>query len=136
MPNLELVRKDDVSSFRKIAIGTWRTAYDPSVYGTVELRMDKAEMKDVTIAGSKMSRLTMQGGSLLKSTKFAGSTLTGLTLEEGSRMEDSRLAGCTSANGFTLAQGSEIKDCRFNGMSARTLLPRCFISPCSFVKAV
>ena len=42
MPNLELVRKDDVSSFRKIAIGTWRTAYDPSVYGTIELRMDEA----------------------------------------------------------------------------------------------
>jgi pyruvate dehydrogenase E2 component (dihydrolipoamide acetyltransferase) len=42
MPNLELVRKDDVSSFRKIAIGTWRTAYDPSVYGSIELRMDKA----------------------------------------------------------------------------------------------
>ena len=42
MPNLELVRKDDVSSFRKIAIGTWRTAYDPSVYGQIELRMDEA----------------------------------------------------------------------------------------------
>ena len=42
MPNLELVRKDDVSSFRKIAIGTWRTAYDPSVYGSIELRMDDA----------------------------------------------------------------------------------------------
>jgi pyruvate/2-oxoglutarate dehydrogenase complex dihydrolipoamide acyltransferase (E2) component len=42
MSNLELVRKDDVSSFRKIAIGTWRTAYDPSVYGTIELRMDEA----------------------------------------------------------------------------------------------
>jgi pyruvate dehydrogenase E2 component (dihydrolipoamide acetyltransferase) len=42
VPNLELVRKDDVSSFRKIAIGTWRTAYDPSVYGSIELRMDKA----------------------------------------------------------------------------------------------
>jgi pyruvate dehydrogenase E2 component (dihydrolipoamide acetyltransferase) len=42
VPNLELVRKDDVSSFRKIAIGTWRTAYDPSVYGTMELRMDAA----------------------------------------------------------------------------------------------
>ena len=42
MPNLELTRKDDVSSFRKIAIGTWRTAYDPSVYGTMELRMDEA----------------------------------------------------------------------------------------------
>lgn len=42
MPNLELVRKDDLSSFRKIAIGTWRTTYDPSVYGTIELRMDEA----------------------------------------------------------------------------------------------
>ncbi len=42
MGNLELVRKDDVTSFRKIAIGTWRTAYDPSVYGTMELRMDEA----------------------------------------------------------------------------------------------
>ncbi|MBS2026192.1 MAG: 2-oxo acid dehydrogenase subunit E2 [Deltaproteobacteria bacterium] len=42
MPNLDLVRKDDVSSFRKIAIGTWADAYDPSVYGTMELSMDKA----------------------------------------------------------------------------------------------
>ena len=42
MPNLELQRKDDVSSFRKIAIGTWSDAYDPSVYGTMELKMDKA----------------------------------------------------------------------------------------------
>src|SRR5687767_11549434 len=42
MPNLDLVRKDDVSSFRKIAIGTWSTAYDPSVYGTIELRMEES----------------------------------------------------------------------------------------------
>ncbi len=42
MPNLELVRKDDVSSFRKIAIGTWRTAYDPSVYGTMVINMDES----------------------------------------------------------------------------------------------
>jgi pyruvate dehydrogenase E2 component (dihydrolipoamide acetyltransferase) len=42
MPNLDLIRKDDVSSFRKIAIGTWRTAYDPSIYGTITVRMDKA----------------------------------------------------------------------------------------------
>lgn len=58
MPNLELVRKDDVSSFRKIAIGTWRTAYDPSVYGTMELRMDEAvryiaEFRDKT--GKKLT---------------------------------------------------------------------------------
>jgi pyruvate dehydrogenase E2 component (dihydrolipoamide acetyltransferase) len=42
MPNLELVAKKDLSSFRKIAIGTWQNAYDPSVYGTLELRMDEA----------------------------------------------------------------------------------------------
>lgn len=42
MPNLELKRKTDVSSFRKIAIGTWQTAYDPSVYGTIEIRMEAA----------------------------------------------------------------------------------------------
>lgn len=42
MPNLDLAAKQDVSSFRKIAIGTWRDAHDPSVYGTLELRMDRA----------------------------------------------------------------------------------------------
>jgi pyruvate/2-oxoglutarate dehydrogenase complex dihydrolipoamide acyltransferase (E2) component len=42
MPNLELARKDDVSSFRKIAIGTWQNAYDPSVYGTMAIHMDEA----------------------------------------------------------------------------------------------
>src|SRR5579859_1956248 len=41
MANLELVRKDDVSSFRKIAIGTWQNAYDPSAYGTMAIRMDE-----------------------------------------------------------------------------------------------
>src|SRR4051794_6362757 len=40
--NVELIRKEDLSSFRKIALGTWRTAYDPSVYGTMELRIDPA----------------------------------------------------------------------------------------------
>jgi pyruvate dehydrogenase E2 component (dihydrolipoamide acetyltransferase) len=42
MPNLELTPKKHVSSFRKIAIGTWSTAYDPSVYGSLEVRMDEA----------------------------------------------------------------------------------------------
>ncbi|MCK6505040.1 2-oxo acid dehydrogenase subunit E2 [Myxococcota bacterium] len=40
MPNLALVPKENLSSFRRIAIGTWRTAYDPSVYGALELRVD------------------------------------------------------------------------------------------------
>jgi pyruvate/2-oxoglutarate dehydrogenase complex dihydrolipoamide acyltransferase (E2) component len=42
MPNLDLTPKHDISAFRKIALGTWKTAYDPSVYGTIELRMDDA----------------------------------------------------------------------------------------------
>ena len=42
MPNLDLEPKRNLSSFRRIAIGTWKTTYDPSVYGTMTLRMDKA----------------------------------------------------------------------------------------------
>lgn len=41
-PHLELTPLHNVSSFRKLAIGTWRTAYDPSVYGTLTVRMEKA----------------------------------------------------------------------------------------------
>lgn len=42
MPNLELTPKKNLSPFRKIAIGTWHTAYDPSVYGSLTLRMEEA----------------------------------------------------------------------------------------------
>ena len=42
MGNLNIRPKEKLSSFRKIAIGTWRTAYDPTVYGTLKLRADKA----------------------------------------------------------------------------------------------
>lgn len=42
MPNLALEQKKHLSSFRRIAIGTWQTAYDPQVYGSVTLRMDEA----------------------------------------------------------------------------------------------
>lgn len=42
MPHLDLKPKDNISSFRKIALGTWRDAYDPSVYGSMELNMDEA----------------------------------------------------------------------------------------------
>ena len=41
MPNLQLTPKRDLSSFRKIAIGTWRTAKDPSVYGSIAIEMDE-----------------------------------------------------------------------------------------------
>jgi pyruvate/2-oxoglutarate dehydrogenase complex dihydrolipoamide acyltransferase (E2) component len=42
MAHLDLVPKGELSSFRKIAIGTWKTTYDPSVYGTLSVRMEKA----------------------------------------------------------------------------------------------
>ena len=42
MPNIELRRKTDMSSFRMIALGTWKTAKDPSIYGSLELPMDEA----------------------------------------------------------------------------------------------
>jgi pyruvate dehydrogenase E2 component (dihydrolipoamide acetyltransferase) len=42
MPNVEVEPERDLSTFRKIALGTWRTTYDPSVYGSLTLRMDPA----------------------------------------------------------------------------------------------
>ncbi len=42
MKHLELVPHEKVTSFRKMAIGSWQTAYDPTVYGTLTVRMDKA----------------------------------------------------------------------------------------------
>jgi pyruvate/2-oxoglutarate dehydrogenase complex dihydrolipoamide acyltransferase (E2) component len=42
MPNRNLEEKTDLSNFRRIAIGTWQHAYDPSVYGMMEVRMDAA----------------------------------------------------------------------------------------------
>lgn len=42
MGHLKLVRKKEISSFRKLALGTWQTAYDPTVYGSMTIRMEKA----------------------------------------------------------------------------------------------
>ena len=42
MPNLELQKKKNPSAFRRIALGTWRTTYDPSVYGSMTLNIGAA----------------------------------------------------------------------------------------------
>jgi pyruvate dehydrogenase E2 component (dihydrolipoamide acetyltransferase) len=42
MPNTHLTLKRDVSSFRMIALGTWKTTKDPSVYGSLALEVDEA----------------------------------------------------------------------------------------------
>jgi pyruvate dehydrogenase E2 component (dihydrolipoamide acetyltransferase) len=42
MPNIDIQPLPELSSFRRLAIGSWQTAYDPSVYGTIEVRMERA----------------------------------------------------------------------------------------------
>jgi pyruvate dehydrogenase E2 component (dihydrolipoamide acetyltransferase) len=42
MGNILAVKQKNISPFRKVAIGTWQTAYDPSIYGTMRVRMDRA----------------------------------------------------------------------------------------------
>ncbi len=41
MAHLRLHEKTNLSSFRRIAIGTWKTTKDPTVYGQLSLRADK-----------------------------------------------------------------------------------------------
>lgn len=43
MPNVDLVPLEKVSPFRKVAIGTWTTSYDCSVYGTLNVRTEAVE---------------------------------------------------------------------------------------------
>lgn len=40
VPNVELWPPKPSPAFRRIAIGTWKTAYDPSVYGSITFRME------------------------------------------------------------------------------------------------
>jgi pyruvate/2-oxoglutarate dehydrogenase complex dihydrolipoamide acyltransferase (E2) component len=42
MANVELVGRAALTPWRHMALGTWRTARDPSIYGSVSLRMDAA----------------------------------------------------------------------------------------------
>lgn len=42
MPNLALKPLRDLSSYRRLAIGTWETTYDPKIFGSIEVRMERA----------------------------------------------------------------------------------------------
>ncbi len=59
MPNLRLRRKDNLSSFRKMALGTWKTVGDPSVYGTVRLRAEPIVAYIETFRERTGKRLTL-----------------------------------------------------------------------------
>jgi pyruvate/2-oxoglutarate dehydrogenase complex dihydrolipoamide acyltransferase (E2) component len=59
MPNVSLTKLKKVSPFRKVAIGTWRTAYDPTVYGSMEIRMEAAERYITAFREQKGEKLTI-----------------------------------------------------------------------------
>lgn len=42
MPNVNLRGKARMSTFRKLAMGTWQDAYDPTAYGSLRMSMDEA----------------------------------------------------------------------------------------------
>ncbi len=59
---MECKVKKDISPFRKIAIGTWQTAYDPSIYGTLRINMEKAQKyieKFRSVTGKKLTATHM-----------------------------------------------------------------------------
>lgn len=59
MPNVELTRLDKMSPFRKVAIGTWQTTYDPTVYGSLKVRMEEAERYIAAFRQHTGKRLTV-----------------------------------------------------------------------------
>ncbi|MCE9668116.1 2-oxo acid dehydrogenase subunit E2 [Myxococcus stipitatus] len=42
MAHLELMPKKSLSSFRKLSLGSWGAPYDPTVYGSLTVRMERA----------------------------------------------------------------------------------------------
>jgi pyruvate/2-oxoglutarate dehydrogenase complex dihydrolipoamide acyltransferase (E2) component len=42
MRNVDLGRLERPSDFRRLAVGSWHTAYDPSIYGAIDVRMESA----------------------------------------------------------------------------------------------
>jgi pyruvate dehydrogenase E2 component (dihydrolipoamide acetyltransferase) len=62
--HLELTPPKHQSSWRKIAIGTWRSAKDPSVYGVLELRCEKAM--------AYIDRVSKESGERVTITNFVG----------------------------------------------------------------
>ena len=60
--NVDLIGSIKLSSWRKIAIGTWNTVGDPSVYGVLEL--------DVTHALNYIEKIKQETGQRITMTHF------------------------------------------------------------------
>ncbi|MGA2641019.1 MAG: pentapeptide repeat-containing protein [Spirochaetia bacterium] len=103
------------STFRGAAL-TDSAIVDSSLAGASvhDLLMDSSEMKDVVIAGSKIHRLELRGGSGLKNVKLSGSSVSGFNLESASQIEDTRFAG-VAINGCTFSEKTRLKDTRLRG---------------------
>jgi len=65
--NIELLPAKELSPWRKIALGTWRTAKDPSVYGMLVL--------DAAPALQAIERLKAETGERITLSHFAGAVL-------------------------------------------------------------
>lgn len=59
MANIELAGRARLTPFRHISLGTWRTAYDPSIYGSMTLRMDEAMRYLAAFRDATGQRLTV-----------------------------------------------------------------------------
>ncbi len=59
MANVALRKPKKVSPFRKVAIGTWTTTYDPQVYGALTVRMEEAERYIAAFRETTGKRLTV-----------------------------------------------------------------------------
>jgi 2-oxoacid dehydrogenases acyltransferase (catalytic domain) len=59
MANIELAGRARLTPFRHISLGTWRTAYDPSIYGSLSVRMDEAMRYIAAFREATGKRLTV-----------------------------------------------------------------------------
>jgi pyruvate dehydrogenase E2 component (dihydrolipoamide acetyltransferase) len=57
--NVKFKRPLRLSSFRKVAMGTWRTVGDPSVYATLEFEVDKALEYIKVLSEKSSAKLTL-----------------------------------------------------------------------------
>lgn len=59
MANIELAGRARLTPFRHIALGTWRTAYDPSIYGSLSVPMDETLRYIEAFRAATGARLTV-----------------------------------------------------------------------------
>ena len=59
MSHVKMKRLKKISPFRKVALGSWKTAYDPTIYGSMEVRVEEVERYIKAFREKKGLKLTM-----------------------------------------------------------------------------